>query len=247
MANFFKDPQNAAWFRNNVINSGWSDIKQGVNSTTGFVRRNIESVKNDVSNFFNKLFGGGKSSGGGTVETAPFPKDGSSSWTGGSGGMSGLNNYVQQQQQEKHKFFTRLREHYESKSGDDFNLSAKEFKYLTKKGNINYNKFVKVGDNRYEVSVNFYGSDSDLALSFGRATLSYSVENGKKVFDGFFDKYDFDSKEWGVRSNSNEVLTRVYNPVSDGKSYNIYYNKSHFNNYEKIYNIPYNINRFNKR
>ena len=160
--------------------------------------------------------------------------------------VSGLN-HAAHAIQEKHQFFNRLREHYESKSGDDFNISAKEFKYLTRKGEINYNKFVKVGDNRYEVSINFYNSDSDLALSFGRATLSYSVENGKKVFDGFYDRYDFDSKEWGVRSNTNEVLTRTYNTFSDGKSFNIYYNQTNFSSYEKIYNIPYNIDCFNKR
>ncbi len=149
--------------------------------------------------------------------------------------------------QEKHKFFNRLRKHYEGKSGNDFVLSEKEFKFLVRKGDINYNKFVRVGENRYEVSINFYDSDTDLALSFGRATLSYSVVNDKKVFDGFYDRYDFDSKELGVRSYTNEAMTRTYNTLFEGKSYNIYYNKAYFTNYEKIYYNSYDIERFNKR
>ena len=83
--NFFKEPRNTAWIRNNV-NSAWSDTKQGVNSVANFARRNVESVKNDVKNFFSRLFGGSKSSSGGTVEPAPFPQDSSSSWTGSGGG-----------------------------------------------------------------------------------------------------------------------------------------------------------------
>jgi hypothetical protein len=92
-ANFFKDPQNAAWFRNNVVNSFVSDIKSL--RVSDFVSKNYYSAKNDVNRFFSKLFGGGKSSsGGGTVEPTPFPQDGSSSWTGGSGGSFGSSGYT---------------------------------------------------------------------------------------------------------------------------------------------------------
>jgi hypothetical protein len=145
--------------------------------------------------------------------------------------------------QEKHTFFNRLRAHYEGKSGKEFSLSKKEFDYLIKKGKIDYNNFTKVGPNRYETTINFYDSDKDLALSFGRATVSYKVENERLVFDGFYDRYDFDSKKWGVRSTFNEILTRTYNTISDGKSFNINYNY----NYAKSYSIHYNLNVFDDK
>lgn len=90
---------------------------------------------------------------------------------------------------------------------------------------VNYAKAVKVDDNTYKASINFYVSDSDLKLSFGRATITYRIENDKYIYSTFYDKYDFDSKPWGTRSVVNEVITRAYNSYSDGKSFNIYYNK----------------------
>jgi RHS repeat-associated protein len=166
-------------------------------------------------------------------------------WEGAVTGLtvSGLN-HAAHQIVEKHNFFRRLREHYESKTGDDFFITQKEFKWLISKGKINHNEFIRVGDNRYEASIDFYDSDKDLALSFGRATVSYTSINGKIVYDGFYDKYDFDSKPWGVRTYKNEIITRLYNGISNGKSFEIFYNKLNFSSCEKNCYIPYNIGRF---
>jgi len=123
------------------------------------------------------------------------------------------------------KFFNRLRQHYESKSGTDFNLTTKEFKYLIKNGKIDFSKAIKIDENTYSVSINFYDSDSDLKLSFGRSTITYRMENNKIIYSGFYDKYDFDPKPWGTRTFINELITRSYNTFSSGKSFDIYYNK----------------------
>jgi len=47
-------------------------------------------------------------------------------------------------------------------------------------------------------------------------------ENGTWSFDGdmqFYDEYDFDPKDWGVRSNSGEVQTRIANIFLPGKGF----------------------------
>ena len=60
----------------------------------------------------------------------------------------------------------------------------------------------KVGTRRV---VDFYGSaEYDKAL--GRATIYYN-NKGRTV--GFSDYYDFDPKNWGVRSTGNEIKTRM--------------------------------------
>jgi hypothetical protein len=43
----------------------------------------------------------------------------------------------------------------------------------------------------------FYNSDKDLALSFGRSTVTYRAgTDGIKYFRTFYDRYDFDFKPW---------------------------------------------------
>jgi hypothetical protein len=45
-------------------------------------------------------------------------------------------------------------------------------------------------------------------LAPGRATVFFD-KNGIPV--GFYDKYDFDPKAWGIRSNDAETKTRMVN------------------------------------
>ena len=63
------------------------------------------------------------------------------------------------------------------------------------------------GSTVYAKTVNFYGSD-EYALALGRATLFFDV-NDLPV--GFYDLYDFDPKDWGIRKNDAEIKTRMVN------------------------------------
>jgi len=58
--------------------------------------------------------------------------------------------------------------------------------------------------------VNFYNS-KEYALVLGKSTI-YSNSEDKNV--GFYDTYDFDSKEWGKRSFKNELKTRAVEGAS---------------------------------
>jgi hypothetical protein len=127
----------------------------------------------------------------------------------------------------KYKFFSRLRNHYEQGSGEDFLLTQNEFKYLIGQGKIDYENATPIDDKYYEASIDFYNSDRDLKLSFGRATVTYRIENNQYVHTSFYDRYDFDSKPWGTRTYKNEIITRAYNTISNGTPFGIYFNKYH--------------------
>ncbi len=149
-------------------------------------------------------------------------------WQGAGIGLmtSGLNHV--QHKVEEHKFFWRLNRHYTKGTGEDFFISKSEFKYILNKGKIDYENAVLGSDNYYITTINLYGTTNDLEYSFGRATVKYRMSDGKHIYGGFYDKYDFDSKPWGVRSNSAEIITRSYNSTFKGTSFNIYYNKRLF-------------------
>ncbi len=59
----------------------------------------------------------------------------------------------------------------------------------------------------YAKTANFYSS-SEYSLALGRATVFFDT-NGTPV--GFYDRYDFDPKAWGIRSNDAETKTRMVN------------------------------------
>ena len=140
---------------------------------------------------------------------------------------SGLNHL--QHKTEEYKFFYRLKKHYEVGSGKDFILNAKEFNYLLRKGTIDTKNAALGDDNFYIASIDFYRSSADLKYSFGKATVKFSLNGDKPSFVGFYDRYDFDSKQWGgVRSYSAEIITRLYGALSNGVGFNIYYGKSCF-------------------
>lgn len=139
------------------------------------------------------------------------------------------NNLNQRRVKNKHQLFLRLRKHYESGSGEDFVLTKAEFDYLVKNGEkyglISTNS-TKVSGNQYSVSINFYKSNNlGLKLAFGRATMGYKMVDGKRVYNSFNDTYDFDPKEWGVRSYPNEIITRTYGGLVSGKGFKIIYNE----------------------
>jgi len=141
------------------------------------------------------------------------------------GAMVGaLNHQAGEKQKEREiiKFFSRLRSQYEGKSGNEICLSRKKLDYLISKGKIKwetskYNESTKT----FSAVIDFYNSDTDLKLSFGRATVYYMDNNGKAIFTGFHDVYDFDPKPWGTRSYTNEIITRTYNSYSSGKKFEI--------------------------
>ncbi|UII27582.1 hypothetical protein LVD15_03915 [Fulvivirga maritima] len=63
--------------------------------------------------------------------------------------------------------------------------------------------------------VNFYRSQ-EYATAFGRATVFFDVAN---LPIGFYDEYDFDPKDFGIRSYENELKTRAVNEA--GKLYGV--------------------------
>lgn len=67
-----------------------------------------------------------------------------------------------------------------------------------------------------------------MKYSFGRATVKYSLQGNNYDFVGFYDYYDFDSKDWGQRSCSAEIITRFYGAMVNGTGFGIYYGKNYF-------------------
>lgn len=65
----------------------------------------------------------------------------------------------------------------------------------------------------------------DTKYSFGTATIKYRPTSKGFVYGGFHDEYNFDSKPWGNRSISAELITRSYGTFISGTPYHIYYNK----------------------
>lgn len=163
LANFFSNPRNTAWIRNNA-NSAWRDIKDGASSAGKFVSRNIKSVGNDISKAFSKLFGGSKSSSGGSVQTVePFPQDGSSSWTGGSGGAFGggenrlfgliQNANVNSQGQSP------LEEHREKRGNPGYNPGENKWDRI----------FRLIGNSHYEIAFDYGSGGYNMFGGYGRA------------------------------------------------------------------------------
>ncbi len=143
------------------------------------------------------------------------------------GAMVGMLNHEageKRKERETIKFFNRLRNHYEGKSGNEICLTRKELDYLISSGKIKwetskYNESTKT----FSAIIDFYNSDTDLKLSFGKATVYYMDNNGKVIYSGFHDVYDFDPKPLGTRSIPNEIITRTYNVYSSGKAFEINY------------------------
>ena len=56
-----------------------------------------------------------------------------------------------------------------------------------------------------------------LGLAFGRCQVKYTIVNGVMNIIYFHDDYNFDWKEWGDRSRTAEILTRMgsYIPGTD--------------------------------
>jgi hypothetical protein len=126
----------------------------------------------------------------------------------------------------KHKFFNRLRKHYEGGTGADFILTESELNYLVRNGKINHSKAEAIGEGLFRAPINFYKSGFDLKYSFGEASVFYTMEKGRYNFLDLNDTYNFNSQPWGEgRSYPNEIITRAYNWWSNGKSFNIYHNK----------------------
>jgi len=145
-------------------------------------------------------------------------------WQGAAtGAIVGVLNFAEHKKEE-YKFFEKLRKNYESKTGKEICLTRKEFDYLLSKGKIKW-ETSRFNDktNIFSAIIDFYDSNTDLKLSFGRATVYYIDNDGKAIFTGFHDKYDFDTKPWGTRSIPNEIITRGYNAYSSGKSFEINY------------------------
>jgi len=142
------------------------------------------------------------------------------------GAVVGALNHGAHEMANKVAFFKRLREHYESGTKEDFKLTSREFAYLIRSGKINVSSSIKIGDNEYACTIDFYNSNNDLRFSFGRSTVTYYVKDGVRIYNGFYDTYDFDSKPWGTRSPINEIITRTYDSISSGSSFEIFYNQS---------------------
>jgi len=121
------------------------------------------------------------------------------------GAMVGALNFAEEEilKKEEYKFFERLRKNYESKTGKEICLTRKEFDYLLNKGKIKWetSRFNNK-TNTFSAIIDFYVSNADLKLSFGRATVYYIDKDGQAIFTGFHDKYDFDTKPWGDKINS---------------------------------------------
>lgn len=83
----------------------------------------------------------------------------------------------------------------------------------------------QIGTHSYDVSVNFYTTNLDLALAFGRATMTiYADPNTGKIFpQGFNDTWNLDHKDWGVRPYPMEAVTRFFDSILDGNDFYITY------------------------
>jgi hypothetical protein len=122
-----------------------------------------------------------------------------------------------------------LKKHYENGNGSEYVLSENQLYYLfnvaMSNGAINWNSIKQVNMYSYTVSVNFYETNLDLALAFGRATMTIyvNIDEGKIFPIGFDDTWNLDSKDWGVRPYAPEVITRFFNTILDGKDFSITY------------------------
>jgi hypothetical protein len=133
------------------------------------------------------------------------------------------------QQQKTIKFFNRLRTHYESKTGETFHLTQEEFAFLYTNGKVDFTnaKLIDSKNNIYQATIDFYDSTWDLKNTFGRATVTYRVVDDKILYRTFYDRYDFDPKPCGTRSNWSEIKTRAYHTISSGVAFDIIFNQNY--------------------
>ena len=112
------------------------------------------------------------------------------------------------------EFSKNLFENYWLGKGD-IELTSKKFEaillYIKENNPKRYDKkYINIvtNDNRklkgYKQAVSFYLS-SEFDRAFGVATI---ILNSKNEIIGFYDYYNFDPKEWGIRSIKNELITR---------------------------------------
>lgn len=220
-------------FCTNLLNSATHGIAQGgINCLkggdfgTGFVSGMLGSLSADFmmgQNFTTgeTLLLSAVSGGFGSVMT------GGNFWEGASIGLTtaGLNHL--QHQSGRHNFVTRLLRHYKQGNGEDYILSHYEFQYLMENGKI-INDTITMGDDGYSTAnISFYGSNFDLANSFGTATVKFKQSSNGNQYIAFKDEYNFNPKPWGERSHTAEILTRI-GAMLNGVSFMIYYNKRLF-------------------
>ena len=114
-------------------------------------------------------------------------------------------------------YFLTLLRYYQTQKGKPVYITEKMLAYLLAKGKITGPK--KMGD-YWKANIDFYGSDWDLALSFGKATIYYNMVDGQVNVFHFQDTYNFDWKARGDRSRLTEVLTR-FGSFIPGDSFDI--------------------------
>ena len=215
------------------VSQGVLSALQGGDFLQGFASGALGSLGAEA---FGQIVGSWSSSTGGQIFFGALSGGVGAELTGGNfwqgaaiGGIVAGLNHVMHKMGEDPKFFKKMKDHYEKRTGEEITLTEKEFKYLVSKGKID-TKTIKIIDkknNIYKAVINFYDSGFDLANTFGKATVTYRVVNGKKLYRTFYDKYDFDPKEWGVRSNSSEIKTRLYNIYSSGKAFEIKFDQNY--------------------
>ncbi len=125
-------------------------------------------------------------------------------------------------------YFWSLKQHYLEGTGLDVLLTKDQFDNLMRHGEIDFSTAELIDDDFFVANVSFYGSDLDLHLSFGTATVKFKMENNRIEFYAFRDTYNFDPKPWGERGTVNELIVRAYNKLSNGTQFGIYYNKTLF-------------------
>ncbi|MBO6024324.1 MAG: hypothetical protein J6P83_05665 [Bacteroidales bacterium] len=125
-------------------------------------------------------------------------------------------------------YFWALKQHYLEGTGLDVLLTKDQFDNLMRHGEIDFSTAELIDDDFFVANVSFYGSDLDLHLSFGTATVKFKMENNRIEFYAFRDTYNFDPKPWGERGTVNELIVRAYNKLSNGTQFGIYYNKTLF-------------------
>ena len=110
--------------------------------------------------------------------------------------------------------------YYRSERGGIYNLTEEEFNSLKNDPNINRGN-IREGNGIINESVSFYNLGSiNNWLSAGSATFCLD-NNGNRI--GYFDDYNFDKKDWGVRPISGEIMTRI-GGLFQGTPYKVQYN-----------------------
>lgn len=110
--------------------------------------------------------------------------------------------------------------YYRSNRGGIYNLTEDEFNSLKNDPNIKSGK-IRESNGVINEPVSFYSLGSiNNSLSAGSATFCLD-NNGNRI--GFFDDYNFDKKDWGVRPIPAEIITRIGGSFN-GTAYKVQYN-----------------------